>query len=93
MCAANGLDYHIWVDARSGHTIFLDSNIPNMPIYDMFEGIFGLVDSGAIIEAWIIIKIHTRILAVGFAYVVDQLAKMILEGLMIAAYTSGRIDG
>ncbi len=94
VCAANGLDYRIWVDARGGYTICLDGgNIANTPLYNMFGGIFGLVGSSAIIEAWIIIKRHIWILAVGLAYIVDQFAKMILEGFMTAAYTSGRIDG
>lgn len=92
VCTSSGFDYEIWIDVTGGHMICsgrpLDSSA-----YNAMGGVFGVIGSGGIIAAWLFARKHYAILAVGLAYLVDQSAKIILEGIYTRIYASGAIDG
>ncbi len=90
-CASNGLKYQIWLDGRGGHTICYGSP-RNGLAYNTMGGIFGVIGSAVIIAIWAFAKRHPAILVVGLAFLVDQFAKIILEGFYIRAYLSGALD-
>jgi len=91
-CASNGLKYQIWVDGRGGHTICYGSPRDGLT-YNASGGIFGAFGSVAIIAVWAFAKRHPAILVVGLAFLVDQVAKIILEGFYIRYYLYGALDG
>src|SRR5437868_4165839 len=92
VCAAHGYDYTISVDARGGHSICYGSPRNNL-MYNAMGGVFGTIASAAVVAVWTFGKRHYAILAVGLAYMVDQFAKIILEGFYIRLYLSGALDG
>jgi len=92
VCAAHGYNYAVSVDARGGHSICYGSPRNNL-IYNAMGGVFGMIASAVIIAVWAFGKRHYAILAVGLAYMVDQFAKIILEGFYIRLYLSGALDG
>ncbi len=91
ICAENGYRYRVWIDATGGHMQCF-GRLEHIPIYNALGGIFGLAGSGAIIAVWLAAKKHIAILAVGLAYMVDQLAKIVLEGFFTSIYLSGSLD-
>jgi hypothetical protein len=92
VCAAHGFDYALWVDGRGGHSLCYGSPRDGFT-YNAMGGVFGMIGSAAIIAVWAFGKRHYAILAVGLAYMVDQFAKIILEGFFIRMYVSGALDG
>jgi hypothetical protein len=91
VCAANGFDYRIWVDATGGH--MLCSGRPQERLaYNAMGGIFGALGSAGIVGVWMIARKHYAVLVVGLAYMVDQSAKIILEGFYTRIYESHAID-
>ena len=56
-------------------------------------GVFGVIGSSGIIAVWMFAKRNYAILAAGLAYLVDQSAKIVLEGIYARVYASGAIDG
>lgn len=91
VCAENGYQYRVWIDVTGGHMQCF-GRLESVPIYNALGGLFGLAGSGAIIAVWLAAKKHVAILAVGLAYVVDQSAKVILEGFFTRVYLSGSLD-
>jgi hypothetical protein len=91
VCTASGFDYRIWIDVTGGHMVCYGRPSDSFA-YNAMGGVFGLAGSAAIVAAWMA-KRHYAILAVGLAYSVDQVAKIILEGLYTATYASGAVDG
>lgn len=89
---SNGLNYEIWLDGRGGHTI-CDGSPRNALVYNTMGGIFGTIGSITIIAIWTFSKRHPAILVVGLAFLVDQIAKTILEGFYTRVYLSGALDG
>jgi len=61
--------------------------------YNAMGGIFGTIGSAAILGFWKFVKRHYALLAVGLAYMTDQISKIILEGFYTRIYESGAIDG
>jgi len=91
VCAASGFDFRIWVDATGGH--MLCSGRPHDRLaYNAMGGIFGATGSAAILGFWVFAKRQYAILVVGLAYMVDQIAKIILEGFYTRIYESGGTD-
>lgn len=91
VCTTSGFDYRIWIDVTGGHMIC--SGTPQDSFaYNAMGGVFGVVGSAGTVAAWLLAKRHYAILAVGLAYLVDQGAKIILEGLYTRVYASGAID-
>lgn len=92
VCTAGGLSYRIWIDATGGH--MLCSGRPHDRLaYNAMGGIFGTIGSAAILGFWKFVKRHYALLAVGLAYMTDQISKIILEGFYTRIYESGAIDG
>ena len=92
VCAASGFDYRIWVDATGGH--MLCSGRPQERLaYNAMGGIFGAIVSAAILASWTLAKRHYAVLVVGLAYMVDQIAKIILEGFYTRLYEVHTLDG
>jgi hypothetical protein len=92
VCTSSGFDYTIWIDVTGGHMIC--SGRPEGGFaYNAMGGVFGVIGSAGIIAAWLFAKKHYAILAVGLAYLVDQSAKIVLEGVYTRIYESGAIDG
>jgi len=60
--------------------------------YKAMGGVFGAIGSIAILALWTFAKKHYSVLVVGLAYVVDQVAKIILEGLYTRIYESHSLD-
>lgn len=90
ICSASGYSYSLWLDARGGHIIC--SGVPADGItYGAMGGVFGMAGSWAMIAIWTA-KRHPAILVVGLAYMVDQAAKMVLEGFFTPLYISGATD-
>lgn len=51
-----------------------------------------IIASSGIIGLWLILRKFVPLLVVGLAYMVDQSAKIILEGFAFPLYASGKID-
>lgn len=92
VCTSSGFDYQIWIDITGGHMVCSGRPADSFA-YNAMGGIFGVIGSAGIIAAWLFAKKHYAILAVGLAYLVDQSAKIILEGIYTPVYASGAIDG
>ena len=92
VCTSSGFDYQIWIDVTGGHMICTGQPDDSFA-YNAMGGLFGVVGSAGIIAAWFFARKHYAILAVGLAYLVDQSAKIILEGMYTRVYASGAIDG
>jgi hypothetical protein len=91
ICAGSGFDYRIWIDFRGGH--MQCSGMPqNTLAYNAMGGIFGAIGSAAILASWMFAKRNYAILVVGLAYMVDQIAKIILEGFYTRLYETNAID-
>ena len=61
--------------------------------YNAMGGIFGAMGGVAILASWMFAKRHYAVLVVGLAYIVDQIAKIILEGFYTRLYETHAIDG
>jgi hypothetical protein len=92
VCAASGFDYRIWVDFTGGHMLCSGSPHDRLA-YNAMGGVFGTIGSAAILTFWMFAKRHYAVLVVGLAYMVDQTAKIILEGFYTRIYESHAIDG
>jgi hypothetical protein len=82
----------MWVDAIGGHMV-CSGKPHNALAYNAMGGIFGAIGSAAILAFWMFAKKHYAVLVVGLAYMVDQIAKIILEGFYTRIYESHAIDG
>jgi hypothetical protein len=92
VCTYNGLSYTVWLDATGGHMVCFGAPRNDLT-YQAMGGVFGAIGSAGIVAVWFFAaKRHYAILAVGLAYAVDQVAKIILEGFFTRAYISGSID-
>lgn len=91
VCTSSGFDYRIWIDVTGGHMICSGRPADGFA-YNAMGGVFGVAGSAGIIVAWLFAKKHYAILAVGLAYLVDQSAKIVLEGVYTQIYASGAID-
>jgi hypothetical protein len=92
VCTSSGFDYRIWIDVTGGHMVCSGRPADSFA-YDAMGGVFGVIGSAGIIGAWFFARKHYAILAVGLAYLVDQSAKIVLEGIFTPVYASGAIDG
>lgn len=92
VCASTGNSYRIWIDFTGGHEQC--SSAPTMLLfsYSVMGGIFGLIASGAIMLAGVAAKRHPAVLAVGLAFAVDQVMKVVLEGFFTRSYLFHRFD-
>ena len=90
VCSSSGFSYSLWLDGRGGHT--LCNGVPQEAItYGAMGGIFGMAGAGAMLGVRAA-KRHPALLVVGLAYMVDQAAKLILEGFFTRLYVSGSMD-
>lgn len=90
VCSASGFSYSLWLDGRGGHT--LCNGVPQDAIrYGAMGGLFGMAGAGAMLAVWAA-KRHPAILVVALAYMVDQAAKLVLEGLFTRLYVTGSTD-
>ena len=71
VCAADGHDYGIWVEARSGHMICFGTPETTFA-YNALGSVFGLAGSAAMVVVWrLLMPEQLGMLAVGLAYAVD----------------------
>lgn len=92
VCTSSGSNYEIWIDVSGGHMI-CSGRPQDIFAYNAMGGVPGVVGSAGIIATWFFAKRHYAILAVGLAYLVDQCAMTIIEGIYTRVYASGAIDG
>jgi hypothetical protein len=92
ICSAEGHTYILWMDFRGARLLCFGPAEERNPLFNSIGGIFGLIASSGIIGLWLILRKFVPLLVVGLAYMVDQSAKIILEGFAFPLYASGKID-
>jgi hypothetical protein len=71
VCAADGHDYRIWVEARSGHMICFGTPEATFA-YNAIGSVFGLAGTAAMVVVWrLVMPEQLGVLAVGLAYAID----------------------
>ena len=90
VCALEGHQVRVWVDARGGHTL-CNGQVQNELASSVMGPLFGVALASGVFmlgrwRQWI------PLMAVGAAFTVEQGVKVVLEGFYAPVYESGALD-
>lgn len=91
VCSSSGGKYNISIDFTGGHISCLAS-LQNRTLYYIMGGIFGTVAAAAMLGLYRFAIKNKALLIIGLAFLVDQVAKIIIEGFVTGSYLSGSLD-